>query len=166
MPSDPNLRVEFSSEVKLNKHDIPVKGPDGTIVGRVDQITYSAGDGTTLVLVLTDNVLIQDIRENLISSINITSEEVTITGKDDGPEIVHLVDSTTPNSKAICTGEPYFGRLGSGPMKLCADCYRLATVWHADHKPVQHRDGKEPWCNHCKLTEDGRVPVSPFRKNS
>lgn len=166
MPSDPNLRVEFSSEVDLNKHDIPVKGPDGTVVGRVDQITYNSTKGTTLDLVLTDDALVQDIRKNLISSVSITPEEVKIAGKDEGPEIVHLVDSTTLNSKAICTGEPYFGRLETGPMKLCTDCYRLAGVWHEGHKAVQHRDGKEPWCNHCKLTEDGRVPMSYFRKNS
>lgn len=26
------------------------------------------------------------------------------------------------------------------------------------HKPVQHRDGKERWCNTCGLTADGRTP--------
>lgn len=29
-----------------------------------------------------------------------------------------------------------------------------------DHKPVQHRDGKEPWCRVCTLTADFREPVS------
>lgn len=29
-----------------------------------------------------------------------------------------------------------------------------------DHAAVQHRDGKEPWCNVCYKTEDGRDPVS------
>ena len=33
------------------------------------------------------------------------------------------------------------------------------TVLH-DHAAVQHRDGKEPWCNVCFKTEDGRDPVS------
>ena len=27
-----------------------------------------------------------------------------------------------------------------------------------DHNPVQHRDGKEPWCNICFKTADGRDP--------
>jgi hypothetical protein len=26
------------------------------------------------------------------------------------------------------------------------------------HKPVQHRDGKPPWCNNCGLTKNGQVP--------
>lgn len=29
-----------------------------------------------------------------------------------------------------------------------------------EHKPVQHRDGKPPWCKGCGLTAEGRVPVS------
>lgn len=29
----------------------------------------------------------------------------------------------------------------------------------SDHKPVQHRDGKEPWCDRCGLTSDGRTPA-------
>jgi len=27
------------------------------------------------------------------------------------------------------------------------------------HEAVQHRDRKEPWCNHCGLTSDGREPA-------
>lgn len=26
------------------------------------------------------------------------------------------------------------------------------------HKPVQHRDGKEPWCKTCGLNNDGQEP--------
>lgn len=29
-----------------------------------------------------------------------------------------------------------------------------------NHQARQHRDGKEPWCNDCHLTEDGREPVT------
>lgn len=29
-----------------------------------------------------------------------------------------------------------------------------------NHEPVQHRDGKEPWCDQCHLTKDGREPVT------
>lgn len=28
-----------------------------------------------------------------------------------------------------------------------------------EHKPRQHRDGKEPWCDSCRLTSDGREPM-------
>jgi hypothetical protein len=27
------------------------------------------------------------------------------------------------------------------------------------HQPVQHRDRKEPWCDRCGLTSDGREPA-------
>ncbi|WP_291053703.1 hypothetical protein [Herbiconiux sp.] len=30
------------------------------------------------------------------------------------------------------------------------------------HRPVQHRDGKPPWCNACGLTASHAVPVSRF----
>lgn len=28
-----------------------------------------------------------------------------------------------------------------------------------DHRPVQHRDARPPWCNQCGLTADGLKPV-------
>lgn len=28
------------------------------------------------------------------------------------------------------------------------------------HAPVQHRDGKSPWCKTCGLDASGQVPVS------
>ena len=34
-----------------------------------------------------------------------------------------------------------------------------------DHRPVQHRDGKEPWCESCRLTKDFRHPRSLFGPN-
>lgn len=33
-----------------------------------------------------------------------------------------------------------------------------------EHKPVQHRDGKPPWCNDCGLTEEQARPVMPERR--
>ncbi|MGX9348141.1 hypothetical protein [Microbacterium sp. KNMS] len=30
------------------------------------------------------------------------------------------------------------------------------------HRPVQHRDGKPPWCNSCGLTAAGHQPSSRF----
>lgn len=30
------------------------------------------------------------------------------------------------------------------------------------HIPVQHRDGRPPWCNECGLTKDYTVPASRF----
>lgn len=29
-----------------------------------------------------------------------------------------------------------------------------------EHRPVQHRDGKPPWCRECGLTADFKMPVS------
>ena len=31
------------------------------------------------------------------------------------------------------------------------------------HFPVQHRDGKPPWCHSCGMTADGCTPVSALR---
>lgn len=31
-----------------------------------------------------------------------------------------------------------------------------------NHKPTQHRDGKEPWCEGCGLTKDFLKPYSMF----
>lgn len=31
-----------------------------------------------------------------------------------------------------------------------------------EHRPVQHRDGKPPWCKVCGLTADFTTPVSRF----
>ncbi|WQY99798.1 hypothetical protein [Microbacterium phage MO526] len=31
-----------------------------------------------------------------------------------------------------------------------------------DHRPVQHRDGREPWCRVCGLNADGNAPASRF----
>lgn len=33
-----------------------------------------------------------------------------------------------------------------------------------DHKPVQHRDGKPPWCKICGLTASFHVPRSAFAR--
>lgn len=32
-----------------------------------------------------------------------------------------------------------------------------------DHKPIQHRDSKPPWCNKCGLTVDYEIPVGRLR---
>lgn len=39
------------------------------------------------------------------------------------------------------------------------------TAEKHEHKPVQHRDGKPPWCPICGLTADMTVPVSRFEKH-
>lgn len=37
----------------------------------------------------------------------------------------------------------------------------------SDHNPVQHRDGKPPWCKKCGLTADFTIPESSIgRKES
>lgn len=34
-----------------------------------------------------------------------------------------------------------------------------------DHRPVQHRDARPPWCKACGLTADGREPVGLLDKD-
>lgn len=36
------------------------------------------------------------------------------------------------------------------------------TIPDHNHLPIQHRDGKPPWCNVCRLTEAYQVPKSVF----
>jgi len=31
---------------------------------------------------------------------------------------------------------------------------------HPGHRPVQHRDGRPPWCRECGLDATGRTPAS------
>jgi len=33
-----------------------------------------------------------------------------------------------------------------------------------NHNPIQHRDGKPPWCRECGLTESFQFPTSRFDK--
>lgn len=35
-----------------------------------------------------------------------------------------------------------------------------------DHRPVQHRDARPPWCNSCGLTEGGEVPTGPLDRGN
>lgn len=46
----------------------------------------------------------------------------------------------------------------SDALRQAADAL-TRPVYCANHKPVQHRDGKPPWCDECHLTEDGREPA-------
>lgn len=39
--------------------------------------------------------------------------------------------------------------------------YTVTTEAH-EHKPVQHRDGKEPWCDACQLTAAFKEPKTKF----
>lgn len=36
----------------------------------------------------------------------------------------------------------------------------------SNHKPVQHRDGKPPWCKECGLTANNTIPKSRFDKKT
>lgn len=37
--------------------------------------------------------------------------------------------------------------------------HELEKEYGHDHNPVQHRDGREPWCNACGLTADFENPT-------
>lgn len=51
-----------------------------------------------------------------------------------------------------------YGALGTGACDVSGKHTRPIDC--PDHKPVQHRDGKPPWCRTCGLTADGTRPVS------
>jgi len=52
----------------------------------------------------------------------------------------------------------------------CPDHEACATGWPCsdvilhkhEHNPIQHRDGKPPWCRECGLTDSFQVPTSKF----
>lgn len=47
-----------------------------------------------------------------------------------------------------------------------ADAVEIASAASDhNHKPVQKRDGKEPWCKTCGLTADGREPSAKLAFN-
>ena len=48
--------------------------------------------------------------------------------------------------------------------KECVVRY-LSDNYH-NHKPRQHRDGKQRWCDVCGLTGDGMVPESKLTKEN
>lgn len=56
---------------------------------------------------------------------------------------------------------------GPGTVTLTIPAMRIVLDDEADpevpecakHDPVQHRDGRERWCDSCGLTADGRDPV-------
>ena len=48
----------------------------------------------------------------------------------------------------------------NGFVEVELDQHAYAKAVPHDHAAVQHRDGKEPWCNVCHKTEDGSDPVS------
>lgn len=37
---------------------------------------------------------------------------------------------------------------------------RAPAIGCEDHRPVQHRDARPPWCNQCGLTAGGAKPLS------
>jgi hypothetical protein len=49
--------------------------------------------------------------------------------------------------------------------------YERFKVWldahlsSPEHKPVQHRDGKEPWCKECRTNAEGNAPKSRFDRS-
>ena len=42
----------------------------------------------------------------------------------------------------------------------------VAVIDCPDHRPVQHRDGKPPWCKTCGLTAYGVEPVGLFDRET
>lgn len=73
-------------------------------------------------------------------------EPITVTTEVDEPGTVNL----TLIAEHVTVEDDIGTPIGSANSDI--DCRH--------HQPRQHRDGKEPWCNECHLTEDGREPQS------
>ena len=79
----------------------------------------------------------------------------------DGPRTVPAGGGTTISQVADAVVEAIVNckhDLSAGPQcPMCQYYARRNQVLH-DHNPVQHRDGKEPWCNICFLTAEMAEP--------
>lgn len=74
------------------------------------------------------------------------------------------VELTTAIADSVVVSLPGRGELRTLTVDLFAEDIRIVNTEDVDHthKPVQHRDGKEPWCNICKLNADRRLPRGRF----
>lgn len=65
--------------------------------------------------------------------------------------------------------------VGEGPLRgvvveiFCEEIFiesipKHCSVGCEDHRPVQHRDARPPWCKSCGLTSDGQVPTSKLKE--
>lgn len=81
-----------------------------------------------------------------------------------------LPEGVTIRGVLAATGLPHGERLdgliatvNDGP---AAEPTQLVTpfVFCPSHQPIQHRDGKEPWCHGCGMTAAGRKVTSKIAK--
>lgn len=72
--------------------------------------------------------------------------------------LVHLGDATIEVPVQFDVPLPIDDPGGWGQTPYAEKC--------TQHAPVQHRDGKPPWCNECGLTADFTEPVSRFTRQS
>ncbi len=140
--------------------------PSGEVVGEVTKVEESE-EGVIAHIRLNEDftpLMMERMLRNFFSidGDSLDHKVINITPEGPEPQIVHIVKSVKQHV-AVCNGEPYSGSTGTGPVKLCPECYNKTFKGH-NHKAVQHRDAKEPWCNECGLTQDGREPKSIFRK--
>lgn len=83
------------------------------------------------------------------------------------PEDLGTVNLTLIAEKVVVVDDSTFsnqhGRTDLSPehVRDLLDKNRAGTpADHEGHESVQHRDLREPWCNRCGLTSDGREPVT------
>lgn len=72
-----------------------------------------------------------------------------LTGKEDFEEMYEPVEVETVELYEL--GDP--------------DPVSVVVMCGGDHKPVQHRDAREPWCRNCGRTKDGREPKSFIKRD-
>lgn len=74
------------------------------------------------------------------------------------------VELTTAIADHVTISLPGRGGIKTLAVELYADDIRIVTAERSsdepehEHHPVQHRDGKEPWCGACGMNADGREP--------
>mgnify|MGYP003585571553 CR=1 FL=1 len=85
-------------------------------------------------------------------------------GAASAPEIAAHIHRSTQATRTNLSAMVESGQLVElGFSSTGARCYGVNIMSDCqDHRPVQHRDGKPPWCKTCGLTAYGVEPVGLF----
>jgi len=81
-------------------------------------------------------------------------------------QIVFATIQFKPRPQYIQEREPYEKLFAEAvdPPEQVLPSWLNTHVQAGSHKPVQHRDGKEPWCRACGKNAEGKEPASRFER--
>ena len=82
----------------------------------------------------------------------------------DIPFLLRLLDEANADKQRLIDGISTFydGSIQDGALGDLLEEVGVNEAKCSDHNPVQHRDGKPPWCRKCGLTKDFKKPTGIF----